>query len=323
MSSTTEHQKEIPPRSDSISPSKDDGDAPLSESHDNMASPAKQTGSAKNELATQLAALKVTDENVASEKLEDNAVDKACDDDEFFSDEEAEQEQEYPVKVDENTHPKLTAETALKPEDAGGVSVKENEEATTTPKSDEQQVSQTIEINPKFATETAREKEVTSSVSAKQTEEATTTTTSKSDDEEQVSHPVKKVDENANSKLPLDIAPNLEDTIGASVEKDEEATTASKSEEEQAGHQIKVDENVNLGKLTYEAVPKPEDTGSASAKTTEEFTASNSDSAVPAVPTDETATPRLSTYIKLHNDVSPSLAPPTPLLPNPLTPPIR
>ena len=201
--------------------------------------------------------------------------------------------------------------------------MKDNEEATTTPKSDEQQVSQTIEINPKFATETAREKEVTSSVSAKQTEEATTTTTSKGDDEEQVSRPVKKVDENANSKLPLDIAPSLEDTIGASVEKDEEATTASKSEEEQAGHQIKVDENVNLGKLTYEAVPKPEDTGSTSAKTTEEFTASNSDSAVPAVPRDETATPRLSTYIKLHNDVSPSLAPPTPLLPNPLTPPIR
>ena len=342
MSSTTENQKEIAPRSDSISPSKDVDTAPVSKAADGMPSPAKQTGSAKNELATQLAALKVADEEVSSDIEEEKAVDKANDDDEFFSDEEAEQEQEHPVKVgNENIKPKLTSETAPKPEDAGGVSVKKDEEATTPSKTVEEQTSQTIKISPKFATETARKLEATSSVSAKETEEATT---SKGDGEGQVSHPVKKVDENADPKLLLEIAPNLEDTIGVSVKTtEEEATTTSKGEEEQASHQIRkvddntnpklpleiapnlkdtigasvkkaatskseesqVDQNVNLGKLTYEAAPKPEDTGSASAKTTEEFAASNSDSTtISAVPTDETATPRLSAYIKLHNDVS-------------------
>lgn len=323
MSSTTEHQKETPPRSDSISPSKDDGGTPLSESHDSTPPPAKQTGSAKNKLATQLAALKVADENATSEMEEENVVDKANDDDEFFSDEEAEQEQEHPVKVDENTDPKSAAETVLKQEEAGGVSVKENEEATPS-KTVEEQISQTIEINPKLATETARKLEVTSSVFTKQIEE--TTTTSKGDDGEQVSHPVKKVDENTHPKLPLEIAPNLEETIGVPVEKNDEAS-ASKSEGEQEEHRIKVDQSVNLGKLTYEAAPKPEDTGSASAKTTEEFNASNSDSAVPSIPTDETATPRLSAYIKLHNDVSPihpSPQNPTPHpCSNPLTHPHR
>ena len=63
MSSTTEHQKETPPRSDSVSPSKDDDGTHLSKPQDGLPSPAKQTGSAKNELASQLAALKVADEN--------------------------------------------------------------------------------------------------------------------------------------------------------------------------------------------------------------------------------------------------------------------
>ena len=64
----------------------------MSESHDSTPPPAKQTGSAKNELATQLAALKLAEESVASDDVEEKSVDKVSDD-EFFSDKEAEQEE--------------------------------------------------------------------------------------------------------------------------------------------------------------------------------------------------------------------------------------
>jgi hypothetical protein len=289
MSSTTEHQKETPSRSDSVSPTKDDDGTHLSKPDDGMPSPAKQTGSAKNELASQLAALKVTDKNANFDIEEEKAVDKTSDD-EFFSDEEAElpvevdentatpspfksdQDQvEHPVKVDETTYPKLPLDTAPKLENAGSASMERDEE-TTTSKSGEEQASHSIEANentkPKFATETARKLEVTSNVSVRQTE--VDATTSKSE-EEQASHQT-KVNENTKPKHSLEIAPNLEDTI-----------------------------SVPNSKLTYEAAPKPEAAGSASAKTTKEV---NSDTITPDVPTDETDTPRLSAYIKLHNDVS-------------------
>jgi hypothetical protein len=295
MSSTTEHQKETPPRSDSVSPSKDDDGTHLSKPQDGLPSPAKQTGSAKNELASQLAALKVADENVASDIEEKKAVNNSGDD-EFFSDEEAEQPVEideytatpsksdqdqvsHPVKVDENTNPKLPLEIAPKLENPGSASMERDEE-TTTSKSGEEQVSHPIEANentkPKFVTETARKLEVTSNVSVRQTEEDATTSKS---EEEQASHQT-KVNENTKPKHSLEIAPNLEDTI-----------------------------SVPSSKLTYEAAPKPEAAGTASANTTKE---ANSDTITPDVPTDETDTPRLSAYIKLHNDVSSLIHVPNP-----------
>ena len=301
MSSTTEHQKEAPPRSDSVSPSKDVDTAHLSERHDGIPSPVKQTGSAKNELATQLAALKVANENFASDIEEKKVVDKASDE-EFFSDEEAEQPVEideniapspfksdqdqlsHPVKVDENTCPKLPLDLAPKLENAGSGSTKKDEEAVAS-KIEEGQVSHRIKVDenikPKSPTETARKLEVTSSVSTRQTERAT----SSRSEEEPVSHQT-KANENINPKLPLGIAPHLGDAI-----------------------------DVSNSKLTYEAASKPETASGASANATKE---ANSDTITPAVPTDETDTPRLSAYIKLHNEVS-SL----PHIPTPPPPPTQ
>jgi hypothetical protein len=206
MSSTTEQQKEIPPRGDSVSPSKDDASAALAKSYDGMPPPAVKTSKRESDLPTELATLKLADNNVTSEKGKDSDVNKASDE-EFFSDEEA----EHQVEADENTAPKFKAETILK----------------------------------------------------------------------------------------------SESTINASTKKEGEVT-APKSNEEQVSHPIKVDENTSH-KLTSETAPKLEDASITPTKN-DETTTAKSDTTIAAVLTDETATPRLSAYINLHNDVSTHLS---------------
>ena len=69
-------------------------------------------------------------------------------------------------------------------------------------------------------------------------------------------------------------------------------------------HGIKANENINP-KLTSETTPKLEDTSCTTSKKNEEVTTPESNDTTTDVPRDETATPRLAAYIKLHNDVSP------------------
>jgi hypothetical protein len=250
MSSTAELQKEDSARSDSASTSKDVNVAPLSKSDENTPPPAQKTDQ-ENHLAVDLATLKLSDDNVASEKGKDTPVNTASDG-EFFSDEEL----EHPVKVNENTNTKLTAETASKSGDASSASIEDNEGATTS-----------------------------------------------KGDEEQASYPI-KAKENTDPKLTAETSLNTEDASSASV-KEEEATT-SKGDEELASHPTKANENTNSN-LTYEAASKPEDANTAPTQTNGKATASEGRNITTAIniSADETATPRLAAYIKLHNDVSP------------------
>lgn len=200
MSSTTEHQNETPPRSDSVSPSKDGDNAHLNKSHDGMP-PAPKPAKDVFDIATEFATSRLG--NLTFEEGKETVANKASDE-EFFSDEEV----EHPVKVGENTDPKLTAGTASNSENASGASTKKNEEATTS------------------------------------------------------------------------------------------------QGDQEVSHRIKANENIKP-KLTSETASKPEDTSSATSKKNEEVTTPESNDTTTDVPRDETATPRLAAYIKLHNDVSP------------------
>ena len=206
MSPTAEQQKEDNMRNDSVSTGKDLDDAPLSEPDNIMPPPARKTDN--DGLATDLANLKPADGNVASGVAKEKAVDKSGD----------EEQVSRPIKVDENIDPKLTAETAPKPEGASSASTKNSEEVTT-----------------------------------------------------------------------------------------------SRSEKAQVSHPIKV--NVIADPLlTVATAPKPKDESSAPTKKGKESTTSKTDTTTNSVPTDEKNTPRLTAYIKLHNDVSrpkQTLTPPT------------
>lgn len=206
MSSTAEPKQDDALRNDSVSISKDLHDAPLIKLDNTMPPPARKTDN--DGLATDLANLKPAEGNVASGVAKEKAVDKSGD----------EEQVSCPIKVDENIDPKLTAETAPKPEGARSASAKNSEEVTT-----------------------------------------------------------------------------------------------SKSEKDQVSHPIKV--NVIADPLlTVATAPKPKDESSAPTKKGKESTTSKTDTTTNSVPTDEKNTPRLTAYIKLHNDVSrpkQTLTPPT------------
>jgi hypothetical protein len=164
MSSTTEHQKEVTPRNDSVSASKDVDSAHSNASdEETMPSPAKKTDDDKH-MATALASLKLAAEKVAaSGVVKDDAASSKSSDEEFFSDEEV----EHSVGVDEKTDLKLADETA---NDASSASAKKNEEAATS-KSHGEQVSHPVKADentiPKLTAQTAPKP-----VSAKTNDEA-------------------------------------------------------------------------------------------------------------------------------------------------------
>jgi hypothetical protein len=148
----------------------------------------------------------------------------------------------------------------------------------------------------KLTAETPLNAEDVSGASIKEKESAITS----EGDEEQVSYPI-KAKENTNPKLTPETPNNAEDVSSASV-KVEDKTTTSKGDEELASHPIETNENTNSN-LTYEAASKPEDASTASTQTNGKATASEGNNTI-NIPEDETATPRLAAYIKLHNDVS-------------------